>query len=88
MEVILDHSRAKFTVIPTDRIEPTTLDAVIEEFICREGTDYGHHLATLDEKKSNVYRQIKDGHAFIVFEISTQSTTIIAAEDLKAVSTL
>ncbi|MDD9952093.1 MAG: YheU family protein [Zetaproteobacteria bacterium] len=82
----MESSPTKFTVIPTDRIEPLTLDAVIEEFVCREGTDYGQRPISLEDKKSQVYSQLKNGSAVLVFEISTKSTTVIPKEELLKLS--
>ena len=36
--------------IPHNQVPEQTLLAIIEEFISREGTDYGHREYTLDEK--------------------------------------
>ena len=47
-------------LIPPDRLGKDTLDALIEEFVLREGTDYGHSEYTLIEKKAMVMSQLKN----------------------------
>ena len=54
-------------IIPWQEIETDTLDNLIKEFVLREGTDYGHNEATLDEKVAQVKEQLAVGEAVIVF---------------------
>ena len=44
--------------IPHNQVPEQTLLAIIEEFISREGTDYGHREYTLDEKVEKVKSQL------------------------------
>ncbi|MFT5392105.1 MAG: hypothetical protein ACI8PT_002302 [Gammaproteobacteria bacterium] len=56
-----------------------TLQAVIESFVLREGTDYGHEDRSLVEKVAQVRRQIESGDAQIMFDPVTESVTIVTA---------
>ena len=47
--------------IPYTRLKADTLQAVIEEFILREGTDYGAHEISLDDKRAQVRHQLDKG---------------------------
>ena len=47
--------------IPHNQVPEQTLLAIIEEFISREGTDYGHREYTLDEKVEKVKSQLLNG---------------------------
>ena len=47
--------------IPHSQVPEQTLLAIIEEFISREGTDYGHREYTLDEKVEKVKSQLLNG---------------------------
>jgi uncharacterized protein len=62
--------------IPHTSLSATTLRAVIEEFITREGTDYGERELTLDEKVDGVMQQLRQKQAFIVYDEETQSCTL------------
>jgi uncharacterized protein YheU (UPF0270 family) len=62
-------------------LEPDTLRTLIEEFVTRDGTDYGAHEASLEQKIRQVQRQIERGEAAIVFDPETESCSILAKSD-------
>ncbi len=70
-----------FMKIPYDRLTPKTLDSLIEEFVTRDGTDYGETDVPLQRKIDQVKRQISSGKAIILFDESTQTSTIIMKDD-------
>ncbi len=53
--------------IPFEQIDPDTLYNLIKEFVLREGTDYGEHEISVDEKIEQVKQQLKSGKAVIVY---------------------
>ena len=57
-------------VVPDD-LEPDTLRAVIESFVLREGTDYGVHETSLEDKVAQVLIQLRRGEAHITFDPAT-----------------
>lgn len=63
--------------IPPLSLDPATLRAIIEEFVSREGTDYGDRDYRLEEKVAEVGRLIKSGHAIIVYDADSESCTIV-----------
>ncbi len=63
--------------VPWEQISPEALRGVIESFVLREGTDYGTHEYTLDEKVEHVRRQLESGDAHVVWEPATQSVAIV-----------
>ncbi len=63
--------------IPYERLSPEILRAVIEEFILREGTDYGLLEYSLDDKVSQVEKQLKHGKAVIMFDEESESCTLL-----------
>jgi hypothetical protein len=62
--------------IPAERLEPSTLRHLVEEFVSREGTDYGHESWTLQQKVDQVLAQIRRGEAFITYDPDTSSCDI------------
>ncbi len=46
---------------------PETLENLIESFVLREGTDYGEHERTLEQKVADVKRQLQCGEAVLVW---------------------
>jgi len=67
--------------VPYDQLSPEVLEAVIEEFILREGTDYGETEVPLERKIERVRKQLETGRALIVFDDSMQSCTILSKND-------
>lgn len=56
-----------------------TLRALVEEFVTRRGTDYGARERSLDEKVSDVMRQLERGQLRIVFDPETEAANIVEA---------
>jgi uncharacterized protein YheU (UPF0270 family) len=63
--------------VPVKRLSREALDGLIEEFVTRDGTDYGSQEQTLDEKKSAVARQLDRGELVIVFDSESETGNII-----------
>lgn len=64
--------------IPHDRLPPETLRRLIEEFVSREGTDYGHGEYDLEGKVRQVRRQLERGDAAITFDPRLQTASIVS----------
>ena len=60
-----------------DDLEPDTLRAVIESFVLREGTDYGEHEISLEDKVAQVLLQLRRGEAHITFDPATESVNVV-----------
>ena len=54
-------------IIPWQDLSPDTLDNLIESFVLREGTDYGEHERSLEQKVNDVKRQLKSGDVVLVW---------------------
>ena len=63
--------------IPADRLPLHILDAVIEEFVTREGTDYGHSNHSLPQKVEQVRVALHKKEAVIVFDEESGSCNIV-----------
>lgn len=64
--------------IPYQSLSAEALEGVIDDFILREGTDYGPLEASLEKKRSDVLRQLKDKKAKIVFDPETETISLVA----------
>jgi uncharacterized protein YheU (UPF0270 family) len=62
--------------IPTEALSAAALRGVIEAFVLREGTDYGLHETSLDEKVAQVVAQLARREARVMFDPTTESVTI------------
>ena len=54
-------------IIPPEELSLSALAGVIEAFVLREGTDYGHRDYSLEEKREAVKQALRDGSARIVY---------------------
>ena len=64
--------------IPYQMLEKPTLLALLEEFVTRDGTDYGSHEWTTEEKYNQVLKQLEQKLVGIVFDPETQSCNLIS----------
>jgi uncharacterized protein len=69
-------------VVPHGELSPEALRGLIEDFVTRDGTDYGEIEVPLDVKCTQVLRQLKSGIARIVFNEEDESFTILTTEQL------
>ena len=53
--------------IPYTELSQEALLGVMDAFILREGTAYGHEEITIDQKRSRVLSMLQSGEAEIVF---------------------
>ncbi|MDO9309757.1 MAG: YheU family protein [Deltaproteobacteria bacterium] len=63
--------------VPLERIDPDTLRRMIEEFVTREWSELGDSGYSLDDKVEQVIKQLKDGKARVVFDVTTESCNIV-----------
>jgi uncharacterized protein len=75
-----DEEPAEQVPIPLAELEPDTLRAVVESFVLREGTDYGQHELTLEQKVLRLMQQLERREAQIVFDPNTDSVNIVKAQ--------
>jgi len=59
--------------IPFQDLAVETLTAIIEEFISREGTNYGVHETSLEKKVQQVMNQLHRGEIVVTFDQESQS---------------
>jgi uncharacterized protein YheU (UPF0270 family) len=58
------------------QLSEDALAGVIEEYITREGTDYGLQELSLEQKVDQVKRQLSSGRSVIIFDPVTESCSI------------
>lgn len=66
--------------VPPERISPHALEGIIDEFIMRDGTDYGSEEASHASKVAQIKRQINQGKVLICFDPATESCTLLTAQ--------
>lgn len=73
----MDGYLSDFIEIPQEQLGDELKRAVIEDFITREGTDYGHRDFTLDEKVAQIQTQLDSNEICIAFDQITETCTLI-----------
>ncbi len=68
--------------LPPDALSPEALHHLIEEFVTRDGTDYGAEERGVEEKVAQVTAQLRSGEATLVFDPETETANIVLARDL------
>lgn len=64
-------------IIPWQDLSPDTRDNLIESFVLREGTDYGEHERSLEQKVNDVKRQLKSGDVVLVWSELHETVNIM-----------
>lgn len=63
--------------IPHDALQEETLIALIEDFVTRDGTDYGEQELSRQAKVEQVRRQLERGEAVITYDEETGSCALM-----------
>lgn len=66
--------------IPHKALAPDTLRNLVEEFVTREGTDYGEREFSLDDKVAQVLRQLEEGKVVLLYDPATTSCQLEISE--------
>ncbi|MBC8440226.1 MAG: YheU family protein [Deltaproteobacteria bacterium] len=67
--------------IPYNQLSPEAQHGIVEEFVTREGTDYGDVEVPLETKIAQVLGQLKSGKAVIVFDQGSETCNILRSDD-------
>lgn len=78
-----EHAPTGLIEVPHDRLSPEALRGLVDEFVTREGTDYGQVACSLETKRDQVLAQIRRGEVAIVFDLATESCTLALSRDLR-----
>ncbi len=71
------------TQIPWEALDAETLNNLLREIVTRDGTDYGEHEISTDEKVAQVKRFLKEKKMVIVFDGNTESCGLMSAEEAR-----
>lgn len=68
-------------IVPWQEISKDALNGIIEEFIMREGTDYGEQEASLEKKKQDLLNQLQAGHIVLVYSELHETVNLMLASE-------
>jgi len=64
--------------IPYQQLDPQTLCRLIQEFVSRDGADWGDAGGSLEEKVAQVMQQLRDKQVKLVYDLATQTANLVA----------
>lgn len=70
--------------VPWQDLAADTLERLLEEFVTRDGTDYGEREVPLAQKVEQVRAQLRRGQVLIVFDELSESVTLVTREAHRA----
>ena len=68
---------AQFVEVPLQRLQADTLQALLEEFASRDGTDYGERELSLEEKVGQLGSQLQSGELILLFETDCEQWDLL-----------
>ncbi len=66
--------------VPLNKLEARVLEALIEEFVSRDGTDYGERETSLAERVAAVDHQLHSGDLQLLYEQEAEQWDIVSRE--------
>ncbi len=75
---------ADYTRVPLERIDDQVVQALLEEYASRDGTDYGERELTLAEKAGNLRSQLEAGEICILYHHPTQAWDLVGSDRVAA----
>jgi len=77
-----DETQPTGTELSPDQLSPEALRGLVEEFVTRDGTDYGVVERSVEEKIAGVMAQLAAGEARIVFDPETETANVVTVREL------
>jgi uncharacterized protein len=77
----MEQIKMSIHIIPINKLSIKALQGVIEEFISREGTDYGEKEISAETKFTKLKDMLEKGLAVLVFDDTTETTNIFMADN-------
>ena len=71
---------AQFVRVPPARLQAGVLQALLEDYASRDGTDYGAREYTLEEKSEHLRRQLDAGELQILYDLDSEQWDLLARQ--------
>lgn len=72
---------ANFVAVPVERLDSAVLQALLEEFASRDGTDYGRYELTLEQKVSDLSAQLQSGQLQLLYDSDCEQWDLLPREE-------
>ena len=74
----------QFVEVPPQRLPPEVLQALLEEYASRDGTDYGERELSLQSKVDNLQGQLAANDLCILFEAESEQWDLVPRDQARA----
>ena len=75
---------AQFIEVPSARLDPQVLQALLEDFASRDGTDYGVVEHTLEQKVSQLLRQLQSSELQLLYDADSEQWDLVGTDNAGA----
>jgi uncharacterized protein YheU (UPF0270 family) len=75
---------AEFVAVPMQRLQEDVLQALLEEFASRDGTDYGERELSLAEKVQSLEGRLKVGELQMLYDTDSEQWDLLPKEQATA----
>jgi uncharacterized protein YheU (UPF0270 family) len=75
----------QFVEVPPQRLQADVLQALLEEYASRDGTDYGERELSLEQKVDSLRTQMQRRELLIVFDAVSEQWDLLSAERAREV---
>lgn len=70
------------TLIPYDSLGKDTLEAILDDIVSREGTDYGDYDLSSEQKRQQALNALKSGSAVLLFDTESETIKMVPKDTL------
>ena len=70
-------------IVPVEAISEEALESLIEEFVTRDGTDYGFEETSLSQRVAQIQRKLRSKEIVILFNEATEEVNLVLSEKLR-----
>lgn len=74
---------AQFVAIPLERVPAETLNALLEEYASRDGTDYGERETPLETRVGSLLGDLRSGRLQLLFDLDSEQWDLLSADDAR-----
>ena len=71
-------------IVPPDRLDCATLEAIAQDFVTRDGTDYGEREVSTRDKVAQILTLIRRGEVLLAYDEETESINLIDKAQYRA----
>lgn len=71
---------AEFVTVPPQRLPGDILQALLEDYASRDGTDYGEREFTLEQKVQMLQSQLQNGDLQILYDADSEQWDLVHRE--------